>query len=51
MDFLKIYKYGLRLTDLKKGSDIKEECISKCFLAIKGTTDQQYCIEKCGIEN
>lgn len=27
--------------------DEKEECLSGCFKAVKGTTDSTYCIEKC----
>ena len=27
--------------------DEKEECLTDCFIARKGTTDAEYCIERC----
>ena len=48
--FTKTQRLGSQPTVLSQIAHRKESCMTGCFQAKKGTTDQQYCIEKCGTD-
>lgn len=47
-DFVKIHQpAGLNSKEIIEIHDEREECLTECFIARKGSTDAEYCIEKC----
>lgn len=47
-DFIKIQaKDGINSKELSTMIDEKEECLTECFIARRGTQDAEYCIERC----
>ena len=46
LDFVKVQK-SLNPRELTEIIDEKEDCITNCFKAKKGSTDSLLCIEKC----
>lgn len=49
-DHFKISNKGFNQVQIGQVSDEKEACMTDCFIARKGTTDSQLCMEKCNIK-
>jgi len=45
-DFVKIVE-ALNLKEIANSVDEREECMTSCFIARRGSTDSEYCIERC----
>ena len=45
-DFTRVVD-GLDLREVARAVGEREECMTGCFIARRGSTDSEYCIEKC----
>lgn len=50
MDEIKLRKKAFDTIKIAQIDDQKEKCTSECFIPRAGTTDSQYCLEKCNLQ-
>ena len=49
-DYLTMCNEGLNKVKLGRINEERETCMTQCFIPRRGTTDSQFCIEKCNVE-